>query len=102
MEQTAPTDGSVSAIVTPARRRFRLTYMQKRNLWGFLFAVPALVFFALFAIYPIAPIAACSARIRARMAGTVTSCSSMAGRQRPVPPGICAWKGARYFATRWA
>lgn len=54
MVQTAPTDGSVSAIVTPSRRRFQLTYMQKRNLWGFLFAVPALVFFALFAIYPIA------------------------------------------------
>jgi multiple sugar transport system permease protein len=35
------------------RRRFRLTYTQKRNLWGFLFAVPALVFFAFFAIYPI-------------------------------------------------
>jgi ABC-type sugar transport system permease subunit len=28
--------------------------MQKRNLWGFAFAVPALVFFAIFAVYPIA------------------------------------------------
>ncbi len=45
---------SIAAQVpTPERKRFRLTYMQKRNLWGFLFAVPALVFFALFAIYPI-------------------------------------------------
>lgn len=35
-------------------RRFRLTHLQKRNLWGFLFAVPALCLFALFSIYPIA------------------------------------------------
>jgi multiple sugar transport system permease protein len=28
--------------------------MQKRNLWGFAFAVPALIFFAIFAVYPIA------------------------------------------------
>ncbi|HWV35968.1 MAG TPA: sugar ABC transporter permease [Thermomicrobiales bacterium] len=40
-------------IVSPRRTRFRMTYMQQRNLWGFLFAVPALVFFALFAIFPI-------------------------------------------------
>lgn len=31
----------------------RLTYMQKRNLWGFLFTLPALGFFLLFAIIPI-------------------------------------------------
>lgn len=43
----------VSGIVAPPKRRFSLTYMQKRNLWGFVFAIPALVFFALFAIYPI-------------------------------------------------
>jgi multiple sugar transport system permease protein len=35
-------------------RRFRLTYLQQRNLWGFLFAVPALCLFAVFSIYPIA------------------------------------------------
>ena len=34
-------------------RRFRLTHLQKRNLWGFAFAVPAMCFFALFSIYPI-------------------------------------------------
>ena len=44
---------TVSGVVTPPRKRFTLTYMQKRNLWGFAFAVPALVFFALFAIYSI-------------------------------------------------
>lgn len=40
-------------VLSPPRWRFRLTYMQRRNLWGFLFAVPALIFFAIFAIYPI-------------------------------------------------
>jgi ABC-type sugar transport system permease subunit len=40
--------------VAPARRRFRLTHAQQRNLWGFLFALPAICFFALFSIYPIA------------------------------------------------
>ncbi|MGI8484009.1 MAG: carbohydrate ABC transporter permease [Thermomicrobiales bacterium] len=40
-------------IVSPRRCRFKLTYMQQRNLWGFLFAVPALSFFAVFAIFPI-------------------------------------------------
>ncbi len=37
-----------------AGRGLRLTYVQKRNLWGFVFALPALVLFALFAIIPIA------------------------------------------------
>jgi ABC-type sugar transport system permease subunit len=36
------------------RRRLRLTHLQKRNLWGFAFALPALCLFALFSIYPIA------------------------------------------------
>lgn len=40
-------------IVSPRHRRFKLTYMQQRNLWGFLFAVPALSFFVVFAIFPI-------------------------------------------------
>jgi ABC-type sugar transport system permease subunit len=34
-------------------RRFRLTHLQRRNLWGFLFAVPALCLFVVFSIYPI-------------------------------------------------
>jgi multiple sugar transport system permease protein len=54
MEQTTSSPLTVKAFVTPKRRRFQLSYMQKRNLWGFAFAVPALIFFALFAIYPIA------------------------------------------------
>jgi multiple sugar transport system permease protein len=37
-----------------SKRRFRLTYAQKRSLWGFAFAVPAMCFFAVFSIYPIA------------------------------------------------
>src|SRR5215211_5262704 len=39
--------------VEPAKRRFRLTHAQQRNLWGFVFALPAMVLFALFAVYPI-------------------------------------------------
>ena len=42
-----------TAAVRPARPS-RLTHLQKRNLWGFAFAVPALCLFALFSIYPIA------------------------------------------------
>jgi ABC-type sugar transport system permease subunit len=41
------------ADAVPVERRFRLTYTQKRNLWGLVFALPAMAFFALFAIYPI-------------------------------------------------
>lgn len=33
---------------------YRLTHGQKRDLWGFAFALPALAFFAFFAIVPIA------------------------------------------------
>jgi multiple sugar transport system permease protein len=47
--QTTAAEGAY--IVT--KKRFRLTHMQKRNLWGFAFAVPAMCFFALFSIYPI-------------------------------------------------
>ena len=39
--------------VASARRRFRLTHMQQRNLWGLVFALPAVTLFAVFAIYPI-------------------------------------------------
>ncbi len=45
--------GALAGVIEPSRRRFRLTDAQRRGLWGFLFAVPAMVFFALFAIYPI-------------------------------------------------
>ena len=45
---------TATVVTTPKRGRFQLTYLQKRNLWGFAFAVPALVFFAIFAVYPIA------------------------------------------------
>ena len=44
--------GRAASSGTASRSHF-LTYQQKRNLWGFAFAVPALVFFAIFAIYPI-------------------------------------------------
>lgn len=40
-------------VSTPARPRWRLTYRQKRNLWGFAFAIPALLLFVVFAVYPI-------------------------------------------------
>lgn len=40
-------------VITPARSRWSLTYRQKRNLWGFAFAIPALTLFAVFAVYPI-------------------------------------------------
>jgi len=54
MQNSPATDSFTPQFVVPKRRRFQLTYMQKRNLWGFLFAVPALCFFAVFSIYPIA------------------------------------------------
>lgn len=43
----------VGAPPVPARRA-RLTYVQQRNLWGFAFALPALLLFAFFALIPIA------------------------------------------------
>jgi ABC-type sugar transport system permease subunit len=52
--QQAPAVPGIASPPTPVkRRRWQLTYMQKRNLWGLLFAVPAMIFFAIFAIYPI-------------------------------------------------
>ncbi|MGC4105682.1 MAG: sugar ABC transporter permease [Thermomicrobiales bacterium] len=53
MSTTADQAGTAKAT-RAAHRRPRLTYMQKRNLWGFLFTLPALCFFLLFAIIPIA------------------------------------------------
>ena len=38
---------------TAATRRFRLTHLQRRNLWGLAFALPAVALFLVFAIYPI-------------------------------------------------
>lgn len=54
MQNSPATERISPYLVVPKRRRYQLTYMQKRNLWGFLFAVPALCFFAVFSIYPIA------------------------------------------------
>lgn len=50
-----PTDAhfTTRTPAPPTTRRFRLTYVQRRNLWGLAFALPAMVFFALFAIFPI-------------------------------------------------
>ncbi len=56
MEAPAPpylSPDALIGIVEPSRRRVRLTHSQKRSLWGMVFALPAMVFFALFAIYPI-------------------------------------------------
>src|SRR5262245_44178367 len=52
MQTTRVAAGAATQVQTG--RRFRLTYLQQRNLWGFLFAVPALLLFAVFSIYPIA------------------------------------------------
>lgn len=51
MRSLEATSRTVSA---PTRGRLRLTYVQRRNLWGFLFAVPAIALFVMFAIIPIA------------------------------------------------
>jgi multiple sugar transport system permease protein len=53
MQQAPTVPGAAPLPATPRRRRGQLSYMQKRNLWGLLFALPALTFFAIFAIYPI-------------------------------------------------
>lgn len=49
----SPSIEHVSASPLTARRP-RLTYVQKRNLWGFAFALPAMALFVAFAIIPIA------------------------------------------------
>lgn len=53
MQQATAVSGRETLPTSPKRRRWQLTYMQKRNLWGLLFAIPAMIFFAVFAIYPI-------------------------------------------------
>ncbi len=45
--------GALEGVIEPSRRRFWLSDAQRRSIWGLLFALPAMVFFALFAIYPI-------------------------------------------------
>src|SRR3954453_2592568 len=54
MQTTQTAELRAGAQLAQGRRPFRLTHLQKRNLWGFAFAVPALCLFALFSIYPIA------------------------------------------------
>ena len=54
MQTTQTAELRAGAQLAQGRRRVRLTHLQKRNLWGFAFAVPALCLFALFSIYPIA------------------------------------------------
>ncbi len=49
----ASTDFEIDVWIPASARRFGLTYMQRRNIWGLVFALPAMVFFALFAIFPI-------------------------------------------------
>ena len=46
----APLPGAVAA----PRRRLKPSHLQQRNLWGLLFALPAMLLFAVFAIWPIA------------------------------------------------
>ncbi|MGC4191058.1 MAG: sugar ABC transporter permease [Thermomicrobiales bacterium] len=53
MSSTADCAGAARGPIA-THRRSRLSYMQKRNLWGFLFTLPALCFFLVFAIIPIA------------------------------------------------
>jgi ABC-type sugar transport system permease subunit len=54
MQTTQTADLRARARTGQGQRRIRVTHLQKRNLWGFAFAVPALCLFALFSIYPIA------------------------------------------------
>jgi ABC-type sugar transport system permease subunit len=54
MQTTRATDVRPREQLAPAGRRFRLTHLQQRNLWGLVFALPAIALFALFSIYPIA------------------------------------------------
>lgn len=45
---------STPMTVEPTTSRRRLSYARQRNLWGLLFALPAVSFIALFAVFPIA------------------------------------------------
>jgi multiple sugar transport system permease protein len=54
MQTTHTANMPPAAVAARHARPRRLTHLQLRNLWGFVFAVPALCLFALFSIYPIA------------------------------------------------
>jgi ABC-type sugar transport system permease subunit len=54
MQTTRPAELHPRVQAARGARRFRLTHLQQRNLWGFAFALPAIVLFAVFSIYPIA------------------------------------------------
>jgi multiple sugar transport system permease protein len=54
MQTTHTANMPPTAVAARHARPRRLTHLQLRNLWGFVFAVPALCLFALFSIYPIA------------------------------------------------
>ncbi len=54
MQTTRAADLRPGAQALSGQRRFRLTHLQKRSLWGLAFAVPAICLFAVFSIYPIA------------------------------------------------
>ena len=54
MQSTGTAELRTGPRVAAGQRRFRLTHLQKRNLWGIAFALPAIALFALFSIYPIA------------------------------------------------
>jgi len=49
---TPPVKPIAGLRITPTKRRL-LNHQQQRNLWGFLFALPAVMLFAFFSIYPI-------------------------------------------------
>lgn len=53
MQTTRTTDLRPRERAAPTARRFRLTQLQQRNLWGLVFALPAIALFAVFSIYPI-------------------------------------------------
>jgi multiple sugar transport system permease protein len=54
MQTTHTANMPPAAVAARHARPRRLTHLQLRNLWGFVFAVPALCLFAIFSIYPIA------------------------------------------------
>src|SRR5215210_824821 len=53
MQTTQTTELRPAVPLQATRRRLRPTHMQQRSLWGLVFALPTVVFFALFSIYPI-------------------------------------------------
>ncbi len=51
-----PMTTHAKSLIAPSvsRPRWRLSLFQRRNLWGLVFVLPAIVFFAVFAYYPLA------------------------------------------------